>query len=503
MKPHPLPMPLPRPLAKTGSDLVHPPSPGHEKAVVNIRRLIWLYFALLLLEGALRKWVLPRFSDPLLIIRDPVLIMIYILAFRAKCFPRNNYIVALGIIAALCWIVSILVLQPYLPFETVILITGYGFRSNFFHLPLIFVIASVFDIEDVKRTGWWVIILMIPMALLLALQFQASPESFINRTAGLGEGQQIHAGGGKIRPPGTFSFVSGPIFYVSVAAAYVLYGALTRFSYKTWLVIASGIAVVIAVAVSGSRSCVASVLLVVFSLVIILVVRPDAVNKFGRNLLIAVVAAVIISRLPIFKEGIGILSDRFVSSAEAAETSIIGGMIERTLSGFTEGLRVLNRMPLSGYGLGVGTMGGAHFLVGHSVFLLAEGEWSRILLESGPILGLAFLVWRTVLTAKLGLLSLRSLKRGEILPILLFSVGFVALLNGQFGQPTNLGFAVVLNGLCLAATLPRRPGAIEPVSGNGLKPDAISKRLPRRSEYASRLHTQVAGIPQRDGFADR
>src|SRR5207248_8815685 len=136
---------------------------------------------------------------------------------------------------------------------------------------------------------------------LMVLQFRASPESFINRAAGLGEGQQIHAGGGKIRPPGMFSFISGPIFYVSAAAAFVIYGALVRSAYKRWLVIAAGFAVVIAVAVSGSRSCVASVLLVIFALLLIFIVRPEAVNQFGRNLLILVVAAFIISRLPIFK----------------------------------------------------------------------------------------------------------------------------------------------------------------------------------------------------------
>ena len=72
------------------------------------------------------------------------------------------------------------------------------------------------------------------------------------------------------------------------------------------------------------------------------------------------------------------------------------------------------------------------------MFLLTEGEWGRVVLESGPILGLAFLVWRTLLTITLGLFSIKHLKRGEILPIMLYCAGFLSLLNGQFGQPTNL-----------------------------------------------------------------
>ena len=141
--------------------------------------------------------------------RDPVAIAIYFFALRAKVFPRNLFMTSLGIIALLCWLVSVFVLLPYLPPKLILFVTLYGVRSNFLHLPLIFVIANVFDADDVKRMGWSILFGLIPMALLMGVQFRASPDSFINRTVGLGEGEQITAGGGKIRPPGTFSFVSG------------------------------------------------------------------------------------------------------------------------------------------------------------------------------------------------------------------------------------------------------------------------------------------------------
>src|SRR3977135_3841358 len=92
-----------------------PPSlTDHSKTIQNIRRLIWIYLILLIIEGALRKWVLPQLSNPLLIIRDPVAILIYILALRAHCFPWNRYIVSVGVIAMLSWLAGILVLLPYL-----------------------------------------------------------------------------------------------------------------------------------------------------------------------------------------------------------------------------------------------------------------------------------------------------------------------------------------------------------------------------------------------------
>src|SRR5690242_3376367 len=152
-----------------------------------VRGLIWTYLVLLLIEGALRKWVVPQLSDPLLIIRDPVVLGIYFFALRARVFPANAWIVVIGVIGVLSIIVTILVLYSYIPMKTILLVAAYGFRSDFLHLPLIFVMADALDLEDVKKVGRWTLLLAIPMAALMILQFRASPESFLNKAVGLGE----------------------------------------------------------------------------------------------------------------------------------------------------------------------------------------------------------------------------------------------------------------------------------------------------------------------------
>jgi hypothetical protein len=486
---------MPAPAKKLPPPKTSPPD-VESRLVPHIRRLIWLYILLLVIEGALRKWVVPQLSNPLLLVRDPIVLLIYALAIPARVWPRNVFMYCLAPIAILSWIVAVFVLEPYVPMSRVLIVTVYGFRSNFLHLPLIFIFANVFDAEDIKKIGWWILLGMIPMGLIMAAQFQASPDSFINRTVGLGEGEQITAGGGKIRPPGTFSFISGPIYYVALSTAFAIYGALTRITYRNWLLFAAGLSIGLAIVVSGSRSLVVSVLLVIFSLALVLVLRPEAVNRFGRTLFIIVVSAYLITRIPIVQEGVGILSDRFTDSAEVQETTVTRGIIDRTLGGFTEGLKVINRIPLPGLGLGIGTNVGARALVGRVTFLLAENEWSRVLLESGPILGLAFLLWRTGFVVYLGWLSLRALGRTEILPLLLFSAGFIALLNGQLGQPTSLGFAVVLCGLCLASTRPREIIAA-PIAST-LPPRIVRSRSP----YAERLH-DTGPAPQTNGAVDR
>lgn len=479
-------------------------SSNKPRVLTHLKWAIWVYFFLLIFEGVFRKWLLPQFSDVLLVVRDPVVLVIYMLAIKARLFPRNIWILSLAAIGLLCWLVSLVVLEPYLPLKPLFLVTGFGFRCNFLHLPLIFVMARALDEADVKKLGKWILIGLLPMCVLLAIQFNSDPESFINRTAGLGESQQITAGGGKIRPPGTFSFVSGVIFYASMAAAYLLYGALTRGIYKNWLLFGAGFALVVTIGVSGSRSVLLAVLLVVSSLFAVLIFRPSAVNQFGRNLLIVVVLVFLAVRLPIFKEGVKILSDRFTDVAAAEETTIAGGLIARTFEPFSEGFLLCwysppVGAPWWGWGLGIGTNGGAKFLTGRSLFLLSEGEWGRVVLESGKILGAAYLVWRTMLTFSLGMFSIRQLKAGQLLPILLYAAGFLSLLNGQFGQPTNLGFSVFICGLAFAAGNTTTPPDTDPLLAAGPAP----RRIARRSRYAEQLHGAGAAPPRPDDFADR
>src|SRR5712691_7831479 len=85
------------------------------KTIHHLRQLIWLYLWLLIFEGAFRKWIVPQLSGPLLLIRDPVVVLIYLLALRARLFPHNIYVILLEIIAVLSWATGIIVLLPYFP----------------------------------------------------------------------------------------------------------------------------------------------------------------------------------------------------------------------------------------------------------------------------------------------------------------------------------------------------------------------------------------------------
>src|SRR6476646_4894849 len=60
-----------------------------------IKQGIWLYFLLLIFEGALRRWFLPGLAMPLLIVRDPVAFLLIILAIRNGKLVMNRYVAAM------------------------------------------------------------------------------------------------------------------------------------------------------------------------------------------------------------------------------------------------------------------------------------------------------------------------------------------------------------------------------------------------------------------------
>jgi hypothetical protein len=460
------------------------PSNPEERARQIVRGLIWTYFVLLIIEGALRKWVVPHLSNPLLVVRDPVALAIYFFSLRARVFPKGAWFFVLLMIGIFCTICTFLTLEAWVPMTRIALVCGFGIHANFFHLPLIFVMGKVMRLEDVRRFGWWTLILIVPMTFLMIAQFRASPDALINSTAG-GEGEMMQTAMGKVRTAGPFSFVIGVVLYFALATAFLMWAILKRDVYKNWLLIASGMALLIGTAVSGSRSAVASCALVVAFLVFVFIYRRDAVTRVGQILLVVVLVGFVVSRTAIFKEGLNVMTTRFNEVAEQTNESVARGIVGRVFSELTDAAYIWTKSPWWGYGLGIGTNAGANILTGHSVFLLTEGEWPRIELESGRVLGVAYILWRVALVGYVLVLCIRALKLGNLLPIFLFGAGFVSMFNGQFGQPTILGFAVITFGLTLAAM---NVSEADPLEAEEAAP---LRRITRRSVFAERLHDQT------------
>src|ERR1700710_807939 len=64
----------------------------------SLKNGIWLYFFLLIFEGALRKWFLPGLATPLLVVRDPIAIWLIYQSWRRALFPSTVYLNGMVII---------------------------------------------------------------------------------------------------------------------------------------------------------------------------------------------------------------------------------------------------------------------------------------------------------------------------------------------------------------------------------------------------------------------
>ncbi len=441
----------------------------------TIRQLIWLYFWLLIFEGALRKSVLPQFSNPLLLIRDPVVLLIYVAAFQQRVFPWNGFVVTTCLLAALSFAVSLGV-NPEHP-----LVMIYGLRANFLHLPLAFLIPRVFSREHVRRVGYYLLLLAPAMAVLVFFQFTSSPSARVNAGAGV-DSFQIETAHNRIRAAGTFSFTTGLLAYVSLVGSFLFYGFFRSKTYPAWLTVPATFALFVMVALSGSRSVLSSVTILVIAAAFISLYRPLLFKGSLKAISILCIVYALIGSWAVFREGMDILNDRIEDGG-----GVKSGLVERFLSTLLP-VESLDKAPLFGYGIGMGTNAAAGIISGKRGFLLAENEWDRAILENGPMLGLAYILLRIAMTFRLGRSIFAPLDQGDALAALLFASTGIGVLNGQFGQPSSLGFSILGMGLCLAAANPEPEGTAgaPPPAPPSLKNRAAAP-VRGRSRYSENL----------------
>ncbi|MBC8065068.1 MAG: hypothetical protein H7Y17_09580, partial [Chlorobia bacterium] len=238
-------------------------------------------------------------------------------------------------------------------------------------------------------------------------------------------------------------------FFANVVA-FVLYAQFDQRRFSRVLVTAAAVATCLALAVSGSRSALAGVAVVVLTAIIaVAIAKPKEITKFTKFFFVAGIAVLVASQFSVFDEGTAVMSQR-IENASNTEGGF-EGFILRFFGEFVSGYQAVAASELTGAGLGVGTNAGSALLSGKVTYLLAEGEWARMILEIGPFMGIIFILMRLGLAVWLFGRSLTAASSGKMLPVLLFGASGLTIVSGQWGQPTALGFAVLGGGLILAA----------------------------------------------------
>lgn len=410
-----------------------------------LKKGIWLYFLLIIFEGALRKWVLPTLATPLLIVRDPIAIWLIYLAWKQNLLPRNAYLTFMLIIGAISIYTAVLFGHGNLP------VALFGARILLIHFPLMFIIGNILDRNDVLKIGKATIYLAIPMVVLIAFQFYSPQSAFVNR--GIGgdiEGAGFSGAMGFYRPSGTFSFTNGNALFFSFATPFIFYFWLNSKYISKIILFGATTALLFSIPLSISRSLLFQLVITFLFVLIGIVRKPEYMGKMILMVLGTIGALLFLSTTDYFATASEAFTSRF-ENANRVEGGFEGVFIDRFLGGLIGAIISSGNSPFWGYGSGMGTNVGSMLLTNETTYLIAEGEWGRLIGEMGIFMGMIAILVRIGIIIKISLASFNRVIRGDLLPWTLLSFGFITLLQSQWAQPTALGFSTLIGGLIIAA----------------------------------------------------
>jgi hypothetical protein len=434
-----------------------------------LKRWIWIYFWLIIFEGSLRKWVFPSFSAPLLLVRDPVVLIIYFQAARCGKFKQEN----MWPFAMLSLVLILLATAQIVTGANTVLIAIYGLRSYALHLPLLIVMAETLTAEDLRKFGIWLLIIVVPMTALMTAQYYAPPTAWLNLGAGVGAGQILSAGG-HIRPAGTFSYGIGFTTFTPLVAAFAFFALFRPGWLPRWLAWAAIMSTIVAVPFSGSRT-VLFIMLGFLALTLFTgMARGSHLAGIAKLVVVMLLGVVVALQLPFVQDAVGTFTMRW-QQASHAEGDTEAVLDKRVLAVFEGGLEASGQTAWLGNGIGMGSLAASFLQTGGQSFMLAEMEWERTVLEFGPIFGLAYLGMRVFFALYLVWRSFQTLGRGNTLPWLLLAAALPGIVLGGLENTTVLGLTIFSAGLCLSA-LNRPISAMRKAMNNPVAPFASSRR---------------------------
>ena len=436
--------------------LAHTSAMDHQSSIRSTRAIVFLYILLLFTEGALRKWGIPSLSNVLLLIRDPVAILLLFKYMFARRSFVNNYTLAMTVIGVISFATTMIFGHGN------VIVGAYGLRTILLHFCVVFVIGDLLDKDDVIWIGRKLLVVSVPVTVLVAAQFLSPQSALVNRAVGGGlEGSGFGGALGYFRPSGLFSFTNGNVLFYSLLVAYVFYFWLnTQQCSKLWLIAATACAIV-ALPINISRQY---FLQVAISLLLFVGLSFTSSKNVWRLLGFVAVSPLLLAllvRFEFMQTGIEVMTARFTqaSNSEGQITDSIGNRIFGNMLKALFG-RTGHDVSFWGAGIGLSSNLSSYLIAGKRTFLLSEDEWSRIVEEMGPMLGIGVLILRVSLAAQLSIAAIKHAFAGQPLAVMLLSTSFFQIVLGNWNQPTSLGFFAVTTGLTIAAlSSPDQPAA--------------------------------------------
>lgn len=432
---------------KLAQVVVHAAGPRYEARRRVAVRAVFAIFFLSLVEGPLRKWFLPSLSGPLTVLRDPLVILLYGYCLRYGLMLRRGIA---GIWLSFAIITSAFGLVQYAVNGHGLLGWMLGVRTYWLYMPMAFVIAKCFSLDDLSRFLRLCALISIPYAFLVAAQYSSPPGSFINLGVGADEEGGVGLGDGILRPFGLFTY-TGPnvqftAFTISAFLGFYLSGAPMKL--RLFFLVATGAAVGTMAVLTGSRLIYfhASTILIV-TVLGLAVVRPTRKNLGHVGGMIGFVLLAGLLLIYAFPDMRSAMEGR-IDRAAAFE----GSIWSRALGELFSFIDPMFTAPTFGAGIGAGAPGVAA-LLGLPALIYGESDLQRNVNELGLLLGIAMLALRFGTAALLLAMAKRAAKAGIVLALPFAGFAALSIFMEQITHSTLNGYLVWLAiGLLIAAS---------------------------------------------------
>ncbi len=435
----------------------------------KITKLIMLLYAMLLIEGIVRKWLVPGSADVFFFIRVPLLLVIYWRAFKAGLWPRNNGLFGFGMICAFLG-VDLVPFQMFLGNYSLkhLIIVAYGIHNYFLYIPLPFIMAKCLTLDHLKfitRVTAWIVILCAP---LVVKQYYSQPDSFIVAGSG-GTDEYTFAGlgyGNHTRPTGLFTSSLGQQMFVSSALVLLLALRLDRMrrsDLSTLVFVLALVAVLLMVGFSAQRGLVVQVGLVFLFYMWAL----SFIGKLSFNFIYipALLALGFYLYLILFPDVAQEFSDRWLGASISESVSygtFGGGFVGRIFYELFQFLSMFKTTPPQGYLLGMAGNASMQLpWVQHPPFAdqwtgptgWGESGLSRHIIDLGWFVGPITIAFRFFIMVSLLRQAIRVARSKHNFWPLIF-MGFLTPIlsfSQMTAQGTVIGFSWIFIGFCMAA----------------------------------------------------
>jgi hypothetical protein len=359
---------------------------------LNWRSAVKAVFFILVIEGTLRKWILPQASDFIYFLKDLVLfgayLHYYILSNSQRQLLIKHRIVTILIIFVAAWCTY----QAFNPSLGSPLVALFGMKAYLFYIPLIWMLPNLFQSEEeLYKFLRSHLFLLIPVCILGVAQFFAPPSSPLNiYTPGTAQGVATFGSedNNSVRITGTFSYISTYGIYLAACFSLII-PMIFRNQSKLWhwVTIVELLLLLVNSLMTGSRSTVfLQVLMLLGYFGIQFLNKPaSTLHSLKKFLPLAIIVAIAASIW--FRPAIDAFWLRTTGNQD------VSGRVSGT---FLEPVEFIKYTGLDGYGTGathqatpmlrkiLNLPDGKLIPVGY------ESEMGRVTLELGPF---GFLFW--------------------------------------------------------------------------------------------------------------